>query len=211
MGTKELRNRDNWQTDSGTKAGKAENNFLSVFTKEFSRLENVNSGFVIEAKPKELKNIYENVQLSQEVLKSIYDPKQDNPDKTWKHGIIPDYAIRNSKTGKTLYIEVKRQDGWVEGKEPKDGRGNAHERSCKFFTPGLLKILRQHGKLGDDFLPFWVVFQGDITRDPKRVREITLWYEKYAEHFFMWYDAAGDEPLIGHFNQYFRHILLGTE
>ena len=38
-------------------------------------------------------------------------------------------------------IESKRQDGWVEGGARKDGRGNAHERSCKFFTPGLLKIM----------------------------------------------------------------------
>jgi len=209
MGTKELRGRGNWQTDSGAKAGKAEDAFLVAFNRTFQLSESANSGFVIEAKPRELKNIYENVQLSQEVLDNIYDPKKENPNKTWTHGIIPDYAIRNLKTGKTLYVEVKRQDGWVEGKEPKAGRGNAHERSCKFFTPGLLEILRQHGKLGDDFLPFWVVFRGDITRDPKRVREITLWYAKYPEHFFMWYNNAGEEPLLAHFNQYFRHVLLG--
>jgi len=39
MGTKELRNRDNWQTDSGKKAEKAENNFLKAFTREFSQPE----------------------------------------------------------------------------------------------------------------------------------------------------------------------------
>ncbi|GHT40766.1 hypothetical protein FACS189443_1580 [Planctomycetales bacterium] len=99
----------------------------------------------------------------------------------------------------------------MEGKEPKAGRGNAHERSCKFFTPGLRKILQQYGKLGDDILPFWVVFQGDITRDPKRVREITLWYEKYPEYFFMWYDNADETPLIKHFNKHFKAVLLGKK
>jgi hypothetical protein len=211
MGTKELRNRENWQTESGAIAGKAENNFLAAFERAFQQPENMNSGFIIEAKPKELQHIYEDVQLSQEVLENIYDPKKENPDKTWKHGIIPDYAIRNLKTEKTVYVEVKRQEGWVEGKEPKAGRGNAHERSNKFFTPGLLKVLRQFGKLGEDILPFWVVFQGDITRDPKRVREITLWYEKYAEHFFMWHDNTSDAPLIEHFNRYFRSVLLGKK
>jgi len=44
--------------------------------------------------------------------------------KKWKHGIVPDYAIDNIKTKKTLYIEVKRQDGWVEGKSRSAGRGN---------------------------------------------------------------------------------------
>ena len=51
--------------------------------------------------------------------------------------------LNNIKTKKTIYVEVKRQDGWVEGKERKAGRGNAHERSNKFFTPGLQRLLRE--------------------------------------------------------------------
>jgi hypothetical protein len=85
---------------------------------------------------------------------------------------------------KTIYVEVKRQDGWVKGKPRSAGRGNAHERSCKFFAPGLQKIMKEKGNLGDNVLPFWTVFQGDITRDPCRVREITLWYDNYKAHYF---------------------------
>ena len=33
------------------------------------------------------------------------------------------------------------EDGWVEGKPRSAGRGNAHERSNTFFTPGLLKAV----------------------------------------------------------------------
>lgn len=131
-----------------------------------------------------------------------------NPNETWTHGVIPDYAIDNLKTKKTLYVEIKRQDGWVEGKPRKAGRGNAHERSCKFFTPGLLKILRKHGKLGNKALPFWVVFQGDIARDPKRVREIHCWYGKYSAHFFLWHNSADGTSLINHFNTKLKHLLL---
>jgi type II restriction enzyme MunI len=69
-------------------------------------------------------------------LAAIYTPPAG---RYGRHGIIPDFAIDNLKTKKPLYVEVKRQDGWVEGKEKSAGRGNAHERSCKFFTPGLLK------------------------------------------------------------------------
>ncbi|MDR3181599.1 MAG: MunI family type II restriction endonuclease [Planctomycetaceae bacterium] len=90
-------------------------------------------------------------------------------------------------------------------------RSKGRKSREQFFTPGLLKILRQYGKLGDGILPFWVVFQGDITRDPKRVREITLWYEKYPEHFFMWYDNADETPLVEHFNKHFKDILLGKK
>jgi hypothetical protein len=97
-----------------------------------------------------------------------------------KHGVFPDFAIDNKKTGKTIYVEVKRQDGWVENKKRSAGRGNAHERLCKYFTPGLLQILRKQGKIEEPNLPFWIIFQGDITRDPCRVREVNrAFFKKY--------------------------------
>jgi len=197
MGTHELRKRKIWQDASGGKAKVTEKKFYEVFSKEFE-----DSDFKIRPRPKELKDIYSNIKLSKEVLAEIY-----TPDETWRHGVVPDFAIDNTKTKKTLYVEVKRQDGWVEGKSRSAGRGNAHERSCKFFTPGLLKILREHGKLGNNILPFWIVFQGDIARDPKRVREITCWYDKYSDHFFMWSNSASDKLLISHFNNKLKHLL----
>jgi hypothetical protein len=198
MGTKALRGRESWQDVSGPKAEAAENEFYDVFLQEFKGTE-----FRIRDKPKEFRSIYNDIKLSDDVLDEIFSPE----DGYGPHGIKPDYAIDNIKTKKTLYVEVKRQDGWVEGKKPSAGRGNAHERSCKFFTPGLLKILRSKGNLGDDVLPFWVVFQGDIARDPKRVREITTWYGDYTGHYFFWRDVTNKDPLINHFTNNLRHLL----
>jgi len=199
VGTKELRKRKTWQDSSGQKAVRAELKFHTVFLEEF-----LGSQFTIRSKPKEFSNIYSDVKLSKKVMANIYSPERGYG----PHGIRPDYAIDNKKTKKTLYVEVKRQDGWVEGKPPSAGRGNAHERSCKFFTPGLLKILREKGKLGDDVLPFWIVFEGDIARDPKRVREITSWYgEENSAHFFFWSKPADDKSLINHFNKNLKHLL----
>lgn len=197
MGTKELRGRAVWQDASGEKAGVAEKSFYDIFTKEFEGTE-----YRVRSKPKEFRDIYSSVKLSEETLAAIYCP-----DETWVHGVIPDFAIDNTRTGKTLYVEVKRQDGWVEGKKRKDGRGNAHERSNKFFTPGLMKLLREKGRLGNDVLPFWVVFQGDIARDPKRVREIHFWYGDYADHFFLWSNPKDDKSVINHFNKKLKHLL----
>ena len=198
MGKKELSKRPVWQDQSGSKAGVAETAFYKAFLKEFK-----GSDFRLRPRPKELKNIYSGVELTKAVLAGIY-----NPNKNWTHGIFPDFAVDNVKTKKTLYVEVKRQDGWVEGKPPSAGRGNAHERSCKFFTPGLLKILRRHGNLGDNVLPFWLVFQGDIARDPKRVREITCWYDGRPEHFFMWSDSTNNKALVDHFNKNLKRFLI---
>lgn len=197
MGKNDLRERAILQDSSGEKAGVAERKFYEIFLEEFE-----GSDFRVRSRPKEFKNIYSKIKLSDEVLANIY-----NPDETWIHGVLPDYAIDNIKSKKTLHVEVKRQDGWVEGKPRSAGRGNAHERSCKFFTPGLLKILREHGKLGNDVLPFWVVFQGDIARDPKRVREIHCWYGEYTAHFFIWSDSSDDKALISHFNKNLKHLL----
>ncbi len=126
MGSKDLSKREIWQDLSGGKATIAEKNFFQVFTEHFR-----GTDFRIRPKPREFKNIYFDVKLSEEVLKKIYTPDI----KKWIHGITPDYAIDNVKTKKTLYVEVKRQDGWVEGKPRKAGRGNAHDRI--YYDTGL--------------------------------------------------------------------------
>lgn len=198
MGSNELRSREVWQDYSGMNAGKAERDFKGVFDEYFK-----GSEFRIRPKPKEFAKIYVDIELSEQVLSEIYNPKE----KIKRHGVFPDYAIDNTLTKKTIYIEVKRQDGWVEGGKRSDGRGNAHERSCKFFTPGLLRILREKGNIDDYNLPFWTVFLGDITRDPCRVREITCWYEGHEGHFTFWRDRANPMTLIDHFNTHIRHLL----
>ncbi|ABK77229.1 MunI restriction endonuclease [Cenarchaeum symbiosum A] len=181
MGKKELRDRDVWQKKSGLMGKKAEDEFEAVFLAEFTGTE-----YVIRKEPKELKDIY-----------------SKNP----KHGVSIDYAITNKKTKKTLYVEIKSQEGYVPGETlPKDGRGNAHERSCKFFTPGLLKVMCKLSNLPVGTLPFWIVYQGRITRDAKRTREITYWFDEYGAHFFLW-KSSSSTPLINHFKKNLRHIL----
>ncbi len=198
MGKNELSLREAWQPYGGEKAGKAEKNFLDVFTEHFE-----GTDFEVQPHPREFKNVYSSIKLPQDVVDRIY-----NPNETWSHGIIPDFSIHNKKTKKTIYVEVKRQDGWVEGKERKAGRGNAHERSCKFFTPGLLNIMRKKGNIPEPQLPFWVVFQGDIARDPKRVREIHCWYQGIEGHFYLWSDSTDAAHLISHFDENIKPLLV---
>ena len=182
MGKKELQKRKTWQDKSGVRGEVAEAKFEIVFLRIFS-----GTDYIIRPKPKELRKIY-----------SVDPP----------HGVVIDYAITNTKTKKTLYVEIKRQDGYVKGETlPNAGRGNAHERSCKYFTPGLLKIMRKYGKLGNNVLPFWVVYQGRIARDEKRIREITYWFDKYKSHFFLWRNQSSTQPIINHFNNKLKHLL----
>lgn len=207
MAKAELSKRDNWQTESGSGglAGTAEKNLLQAFRKAFMRTE-----YVINDHPTDLKHIYENVVLSDETLAQIFCPDErtmaNAKSRGW--GVSPDFSIQNTITGKILFGEIKRQDGWVEGKDPSAGRGNAHERMCKLFTPGLIKKYRKVSGITDtDVLPFWVVLEGDITRDPKRNREISFWFDTYDKNFFMWRPQMGNEELIHHFNTYLKKYL----
>ncbi|MCY4101003.1 MAG: MunI family type II restriction endonuclease [Rhodobacteraceae bacterium] len=198
MGKDELSNRGIWQDKSGSKATIAEHGFFDVFKEHFR-----DSHYKIKKSPKGLKEIYVDVELSSKTLSEIYVPSQ----KVKNHGIKPDFAIKNRITKKILYIEIKRQDGWVEGGKRSDGRGNAHERSCKYFTPGLLKVLRAKGQIDSKYLPFWIVFQGDVTRDICRNKEVTLWFDDFQDHFFFWRDAKDPQSLIDHFENNLKQIL----
>lgn len=190
MGKVELSKRLNWENYSGKKAQIAEHNFYDVFNKAFE-----GTVYKLIEKPKHFKSLYAGVQLENDIINEIFNPDINFDETEW--GILPDFAIENTETGKIIFGEIKRQDGWVEGKLPSAGRGNAHERLCKLFTPGLLNLYRKVGGIdSEDVLPFWVVFEGDITRDPKRVREITFWFDKYYMNFFMWRpNVSGDELL----------------
>lgn len=198
MGSDANRLRKKWQDYSGQNAGIAEHNFYDVFYQLFE-----NTEYEITRSPKNFKDLYVDIQLSEQELSEIYTPTTP----ITKHGVVPDYSIKNNETNKTIFIEVKRQDGWVEGKSRSAGRGNAHERSCKFFTPGLQNALRNAGNLPSNVLPFWAVFIGDITRDPCRVREIKLWYQGVENHYFMWRDTNNANTIIEHFLQNIKPLI----
>lgn len=207
MGKKALSGRENWQTESGPSgfAGQAEKNLYEAFKKAFR-----NTNYEILDHPVDLKHLYENVTLPKETLAQIFCPDEATMATAKKRGwgVSPDFAIKNKITGKILFGEIKRQDGWVEGKDPSAGRGNAHERMCKLFTPGLIKAYRRiSGITSSEILPFWVVLEGDITRDPKRNREISFWFDCYDKNYFMWRPFMSDDDLINHFNMYLKKHL----
>lgn len=206
----ELRNRANWQTISGRLALDTEELFFSVMQ---DALESVFPGqFLIERHPKDFASIYSDFELNEDIKSKIYNidvsavQKNGTPKYSW--GISMDFAIRNKKNNKTLFGEIKRQDGWVETTNMSAGRGNAHERSCKYLTPGLLNIIRQKSNISEEILPFWIVFVGDITRDPRRNREIAFWYQGYESNYFMWRDKNNPAELLDFFEGKLLKFLL---
>lgn len=206
MATQELRNRANWQTISGARALKTEKLFQIALQSGLDAV--YPDWFRVDRHPREFKDIYSTYPLQQEILDRIYNvdvqQKKKNGKPKYQWGISMDFAIRNIQNGKILFGEIKRQDGWTEYTNEHAGRGNAHERSCKYFTPGLLKLLRETGGLSEEILPFWLVIVGDITRDPRRNREIAYWFQSYTKNYFMWRDTRD----VGEMMDFFENNLL---
>lgn len=208
MATNELRKRANWQTTSGTKALKTEDIFCNILQNALNIW--FFGQFVVDKHPNDFSDIYSSFELPQEDLDAIYNVSMHNADGSLKYhwGITMDFAIRNRLNGKVLYGEIKRQDGWIETTKPAAGRGNAHERSAKYFTPGLMHIIREKSHLPEEILPFWLVIVGDITRDPRRNREIAYWFQGYESNFFMWRDTNDVDALLNFFENNLLPYLL---
>lgn len=204
MAKKELSERANWQTISGELALEAEDLFTNALQMALDSA--YPNTFDVDENPKDFNDIYSTHEIPDSTKKEIYNVdtniKNRNGNLKYEWGIKMDFAIRNLKNKKTLYGEIKRQDGWVEDTKPSAGRGNAHERSCKYFTPGLQNILREKSNIkSKEILPFWVVFVGNITRDPKRNREISFWFQGYENNFFMWRDTKDIKSLLVFFEE----------
>lgn len=206
MATQELRKRANWQTVSGAKALKAEELFHISLQAALDAV--YPDQFIVDRHPREFGDIYSTYPLPQKTLDNIYNvdmtEKKQNGDPKYKWGITMDFAIRNLSNGKILFGEIKRQDGWIETTSMAAGRGNAHERSCKYFTPGLLKVIRKASGLSAEILPFWIIIVGDITRDPRRNREIAFWFQEYTSNYYMWRDTKD----VGDMLDFFENNLL---
>lgn len=113
------------------------------------------------------------------------------------HGIQPDFLFRNKKNGKQFFVEIKRQHA---------GRGNAHERACRYFTPGLIQALKTECNI-NEITPIWLVFCNGITKDKKRVREIKFWFDNHELNYLLW-EHIGDTSMIEkHFDKHIKAFL----
>lgn len=128
-------------------------------------------------------------------LKGIYGT---NDETGRPQGVIPDYLIRNVETGRAVFVEIKRQRA----------AGNAHERACKYFSPGILMSARQIANQPDDTIPFWWVFTNGIATDARYRREIAHWFRGVEAHLLLWEDIGDPGAVKRHFDAHIRPLLV---
>ena len=175
MGRDELRARANWQKKANEQGKESELAFDGFM---WDYLETTD--FEMEWEPKDLAGIYG-------------VSEKGNP-----HGIWPECALRNSETGKTIYVEIKRQ-----GKG-----GNAHERACKYFTPGIIMSAREIANQPEGVIPFWWVFTNGLARYSRYQREIMHWFVGMEGQVLLWRDIDDPQVLIEHFDKHIRPLLM---
>jgi len=127
-------------------------------------------------------------------LNAIYGVQ---PNGMCPHGIVPEYVIRHRGTQRAVYVEIKRQRA----------AGNAHERACKYFAPGIIASARVIAKQPDSVIPFWWIFTNGIASDPRYVQEITHWFRGVEANLLLWRDIRTFEPVVDHFERYIAPML----
>ena len=135
-----------------------------------------------------------------EVAVKPRDLKQIYPD---GRGIVPDFALCNKKTGRQIFVECKRQNA----------RGNAHERACKYFAPGITERACKIANLDEKDFPFFLIFMNGIAQSDRYIGEITTWFDApktqptLKRHLLIW---QGDRyELVDFFDKRIRPLLDG--
>lgn len=175
MARKNLEGRANWQGKAVARGQSAEDIFSVIMDMHLA-------GSNIEAvhKPRDLKGLYG------------YQPSGNR-----KHGIEPEFMLKNRDNNKKIYVEMKRQRAG----------GNAHERACKYFMPGMVKSIQADANQPSDVYPVWVIFSNGIANSPRYQQEIMHWFKGLEHHVFLWKSLRDHKAIIKHFDSYIRPLL----
>ncbi len=177
MAREHLAGRANWQGKSAARGQGAEDVFHTIMDMHLEQSE-----LTTEHKPKNLQAIY---------------GERIAGNRTRPHGIHPEYVIRNQRTNRAIFVEIKRQRA----------EGNAHERACKYMMPGILASVREIAGQPESVIPFWWIFTNGIAKDKYYRQEITHWFKGIEGHFLLWQNVRERKPVVEHFEKHIRHLL----
>ena len=113
------------------------------------------------------------------------------------HGVQPQFEITNTETNKKIWVLFRRQGP----------SGNAHERICKYFTPGLIGSAQTIGGHEPGVIPFWFIFTDHLATDERYVREIRHWFGRRDEHLLLWKQNQNPVEIVQHFRAHIKPML----
>jgi hypothetical protein len=87
-------------------------------------------------------------------------------------GVVPEASITSLRTGRKLFVEVKKQGA----------RGNAEERACKHHTVQFYATLK--ALFGYDYHPFVTIFCEELATNPRYTRKAAFLFE--PKQYLLW-------------------------
>lgn len=117
--------------------------------------------------------LLEKYKLDYQPIISIYDNGR---------GIQPDASITNMENEKKVLIESKRQGA----------SGNAHERMCRNYMPGIVKRVSAYCKVDN---PIFTICMNGLAKDKHKSQEIECWFQGIDDRVFLWKDAKDTNKL----------------
>lgn len=212
-----LSTRANWEAAAGAAGKAAEDSVLSILEEWFEAT--WPGEFLVEKHPSDLRQIYFEYDYEQNP-EAYRKPLQPGPDDVWYDaekrsfrtlkgkkevtapcgGCIPDIKIQCRSSGKSYFIECKRQND----------AGNAHERCAKYATPSIVRLIQRKavssaisgasaGEYPAQYHPIGYLFTGGLTEKRKYQVELRATFGFAADHLLFW--GGGAEQLtkwIGH-------------
>lgn len=111
-------------------------------------------------------------------------------------GVKPDCVIVNKDTGKMLLIEVKNQGA----------TGNAHERMCRNYMPGLQNELE--ARCGFRY-PFFTICTNGLANDAHKSQEISKWFDcdELRDRLFLFKNRNAIEELVEYLKKIVKEYL----
>ena len=167
--------RKNWQAEANRRGLAGEAKIFRVLQSAFAELPGLGA-YRVEDNPKHLSGLY-------------------GPNGQW--GVRPDAAVTNVETGRTVFVEAKRQNP----------RGNAHERACKYLAPGMVSAGREKGNIREDDFPFFLIFANGLAANERYGSAIAFWFSNspLENHFLLW---SGDPAeLLDFFLEKIRPVI----
>jgi hypothetical protein len=189
-----LSERENWQAGANAAGKKVEDEVEAALKEWFEAT--YPGEFVVVKKPADLHQIYYEYDYS--LNPDVYSkPATPGADDIWYDAVAkqfktikggkevfakcggcePDIKIHCKGTGKSYFIECKRQND----------AGNAHERCAKYATPSILRLLQT--KTGGEHHPVGYLFSGAMTEKRKYQVELLATFGFAADHLFFWKGA----------------------
>lgn len=190
--TKQVQKKKSWQKDARKRTIFDEQRISDTLEAFFKGTEYT----YIKSPRKMFKNFFMSGTLTDHDKEVMYTPEKG----IRSLDMEPDGIIINNRTGKSILLEHKRQDGLTEGRASDKSSGNQYERVGRYMLPGVALKLRKICRLENKVTPFLMVVTGPVTKEERQIHILRTMFDAPGSenNLFLWRDGEPGRMLTEH-------------